>query len=306
MENVTNPEVFTLSGLNEKKEYKYILFIPTLLCYLMILLVNLAIIVVVVWDRNLHEPMYLFLCNLCFSGLYGTTGFYPKFLHDLLSDLHVISRVACHLQVFIIYSYVKSDYSILAVMAYDRYVAICRPLEYHSIMTKKTITWLIVYCWIVPIVFESLILYLSLRQVLCGSHIEKMYCENWAIVKLSCFSVTTNNIFGYCVIVIYFGHMIYIVCTYFKLIKTCVNSKENRSKFMQTCLPHLAALMNVTIALLFDLMYSRYGSKDISQDLKNTLAIEFLVIPPLLNPLIYGLKLTKVRSRVFWWCIKYK
>ncbi|KAM6946152.1 olfactory receptor 2K2-like [Aplochiton taeniatus] len=298
MENISAVTVFTLSGLNETMDYRVTLFSLTLLCYCVILLVNVTLIVTIILDENLHDPMYILLCNLCFNSIYGTAGFYPKLLIDLLSNVHIISYAGCMLQTFVIYSYGCCELSTLALMAYDRYVAICRPLQYHTIMTKKRLFQLIGLFWFSPLFCMTVVMWLSSRLMLCGSHIQKLYCDNWSIVKLACNSVTTNNVVGYIVILFFFGHGLFFVCSYFYVIKSCLKSLDSRVKFMQTSVPHLLCLINVIFALLFDLMYSRYGSRNITQDVQNFMAVEFLVVPPIFNPIIYGLKLTKVRNRI--------
>lgn len=119
--------------------------------------------------------MYIFLCNLCINTLYGTSGFYPKFMYDLLSPFHVISYAGCPTQVFVIYSSALCDFSTLTVMAYDRYVAICKPLEYHSEMTNQKIVKCLIFCWLPPIICMSVVVILASRLTLCGSTIEKLY-----------------------------------------------------------------------------------------------------------------------------------
>ncbi|KAF3695017.1 Olfactory receptor 2C1 OLFmf3 Olfactory receptor 2C2 [Channa argus] len=297
MINVTILSAFTLSGLNDTStKYRVVIFFLTLLTYCVILLVNAALIVTVILEGKLHEPMYIFLCNLCFNSLYGTAAFYPKFLFDLLSNSQVISYTGCLLQIFVIYSYAATEFSVLAVMAYDRYVAICRPLQYHLVMTKYNIVLLVSFSTLVPLFNQAVVMIMTSKLTLCGSHIDKLYCENWSILKLSCNSVTTNNIVGFILIFFYFGYILFIVCSYVQLVKSAIRSREGRSKFIQTCIPHLLCLLNVTVALLFDLMYARYGSASLPQSLKNFMAIQFLLIPPILNPIIYGLKLTQVRN----------
>ncbi|XP_064158781.1 olfactory receptor 5M5-like [Anguilla rostrata] len=296
LKNSSRVSLFSLSGLeDETKETKHFLFSVTLICYLLIVLINLTLILTILQEKSLHEPMYIFLCNLCINALYGTAGFYPKFLSDLLSGHDVISYEGCFLQAFVIYSNVLCDYSILTVMAFDRYVAICRPLQYHSIMTNQAVVKFIVFPWVPPLLCEGVLIFLSQRLNLCGSNIEKFYCANWSIARLSCSSTIVNNVVGYIVIFVYLAHVFFILYSYIKLIRTCLKSTENRRKFMQTCLPHLFSLTNVTVAVFFDVMYSRYGSNNIPQRLRNFLALEFLVIPPLLNPIIYGIQLTKLR-----------
>ncbi|XP_007236848.3 olfactory receptor 6N1-like [Astyanax mexicanus] len=290
--------VFTLSGLDGIMENRYMLFSLTALCYHVILLCNITVIVSIASDKGLHEPMYIFLCNLCINALYGTAAFYPKFLYDLLAPLHVISYAGCLIQTFVIYSSALCDYSTLTVMAYDRYVAICRPLQYHSEMTNQKIVKCILFCWFAPSFSIALLVLLTSRLTLCGSHIEKLYCENWSVVKLSCSPTTVNNVVGYIFIIVYFGHAVLIVCSYIQLIKTCRKSKEGKYKFMQTCIPHIIVLLNFTAALLFDVFYTRYGLNSFPQSFRNFLALNFLIVPPIVNPLIYGLALTKIRHQV--------
>uniref|UniRef100_A0A671L6D1 Olfactory receptor n=1 Tax=Sinocyclocheilus anshuiensis TaxID=1608454 RepID=A0A671L6D1_9TELE len=290
--------VFTLSGLNETMENRYVFFSLTALFYPLMVLCNLIVIFTIISQNTLHEPMYVFICNLCINALYGTAGFYPKFMYDLLAEDHVISYVGCMIQIFVIYSSVLCDLSTLTVMAYDRYVAICRPLEYHSIMTNQRVLEWILFCWLTPIFCMSVLIVLTARLTLCGSTIEKLYCEIWAVAKLSCFSTTVNNVFGYIVIMGYFGHAVLIYCSYIQLIRMCIKSIEVRHKFMQTCVPHLLSLFIVAIALFFDVLYSRYGSKNVPQGVRNFMALEFLLITPILNPLIYGLNLSTVRQQL--------
>ncbi len=298
LENESIVLVFTLSGLNETMANRFVFFSLTALYYPLIVLCNVTIIYTVISHKKLHEPMYVFICNFCTNALYGTAGFYPKFLYDLLYQYHIISYAGCLVQIFVIYSSVLCDLSTLTVMAYDRYVAICRPLEYHSVMTSQRILECIIFCWLSPFVCMCVGIVLTSKLTLCGSSIEKIYCENWSVVKLSCFSTTVNNVIGYVIIIIYFGHAVFIFYSYIHLIGKCKKATEGRNKFVQTCVPHLLALLNVTAALLFDVLYTRYGSKSLPQDLRNFMALEFLLVPPMVNPLIYGLNLTKLRKEV--------
>ncbi|XP_034064683.1 olfactory receptor 142-like [Gymnodraco acuticeps] len=300
MDNVSLITMFVLSGFNETENYQAYIFALTLLCYCFIVLVNVSLIVTVILDKNLHEPMYILLCTFCMNGIYGTTGFYPKFLWDLLSPVHVISYSGCLIQALVMYSFACSDLSILAVMAYDRYVAICRPLQYNSIMSKQRVFLLVCFSCLTPFCIIGTNIVLTSRLKLCSPHIARLFCVNWIIVKLACFPADTlvNNIVAYITIIIYVFHGLFIVWSYMYLIKTCVHSKENRAKFMQTCVPHLISLITFLVAILFDVSNMRIGSKDWPQTLQNFIAIEFLIIPPIINPLIYGFKLTKIRNRI--------
>ncbi|XP_053295165.1 olfactory receptor 2AT4-like [Pleuronectes platessa] len=300
MANVSVITIFYLSGLNDKANSRFILFFLSLLCYCFILLVNITLIVTIILDKNLHEPMYILLCAFCMNGLYGTTGFFPKFLWDLLAPVHVISYSGCLLQAQVLYSFACSDLFILAVMAYDRYVAICRPLQYHSIMSKQRLMKLVCFSWFTPFCIIGANICLTSRLKLCSPYIARLFCVNWLIVALACFQAETmvNSIVAYITILIYVFHGVFIVWSYIYIIRTCVNSIENRAKFMQTCVPHLFSLITFVFAILFDIMNIRFDLKKLPQPFKNFIAIEFLVIPPLMNPLIYGFKLTKIRNRL--------
>lgn len=297
IENVSVVMLFTLSGLNFALEQRIFLFILVLLWYLMIILGNAFLILAIILDKNLHEPMYIFLCNLCINALYGSVGFFPKLLMDLLSS-HVISYAGCLLQGFVIHSSTCSDFSILALMAYDRYVAICQPLVYHSVMTKQKVSIFVFLSWLIPLNCMLMNTATLLGSKLCGSHINRIYCVNWMIVNLACSPPKANAIVGYVNMLFYFGHFAFIIWSYIYMIRTCLSSQEDRVKFMQTCFPHLISLIIYTASVLLDLMYMRFGPADFSQDLSNFLAIEFLLIPPIVNPLVYGLKLTKVRNKI--------
>ncbi|XP_034041935.1 olfactory receptor 49-like [Thalassophryne amazonica] len=300
MWNVSARTIFTLSGFNFTFEEKIVLFLFSLLWYLLILLLNGSIIIATIMDKNLHEPMYIILCNFCINTLYGTVGFYPKFLLDLLSS-HVISYAGCMLQGFVIHSAIMADFSILTLMAYDRYVAICRPLQYHSFMTKQRVSVFVFFSWLIPLCCMLMNTVTLLGSQLCGSHINRIYCVNWMIASLACSPPKANIASGYFNILFYLGHVGFILWSYVYLIRTCLSSKNSRSRFMQTCLPHLICLFIFLFSLLLDLFYMRFGSKDLAQDLANLMTMEFLFIPPVVYPLIYGLKLTKIRKK----CVHY-
>ncbi|XP_042281271.1 olfactory receptor 7C1-like [Thunnus maccoyii] len=299
MTNTSIIVVFSLSGFSATVSYQVTLLSLTLLCYCLILVVNVSLILTIILDQNLHEPMYIFLCNLCINGLYGTAGFYPKFVFDLMSDIHIISYVGCFLQVFVIYSYATIDFSILALMAYDRCVAICRPLEYHSVMSVRRIAVLVSLSWLVPLCFEVMVVTLTSTLKLCGSQIQKLYCENWSIVKLACSTTIANNIVGLIVISFYCGHVLFIVYSYVRIIIVCwKSSAEFKGKVLQSCLPHVISFVICSVTGFCDIALSRYDPEEINTFMAVFLSLEFVVIPPVMNPLVYGLKLPEIRRHI--------
>ncbi|KAM9342755.1 olfactory receptor 2C3-like [Pholidichthys leucotaenia] len=300
MDNASVVQIFTLLGINDTVNVRLTIFSLTLLYYGLILFFNISLILVIVFDGNLHEPMYILLASFCMNGLYGTTGFYPKFLLDLLSTSPQISYEGCLLQAFVIHSFACCDMSVLAVMAYDRYLAICRPLHYHSFMTKQKLSGMVCFSWLTPFSIFSINVLLTSALKLCGFSIQKLMCINWLIVRLACPDANTflNGVYAYAVMLVYVCHGLFIIWTYMHLIRTCARSKDDRMKFMQTCVPHLISLVTFVFTIMFDLMYIRFGSSDLPLSLQNFISIEFLLIPPVMNPLIYGFKLTKIRNRI--------
>ncbi|XP_026001498.1 olfactory receptor 10Z1-like [Astatotilapia calliptera] len=300
MDNQSNERSFILSGFNETMNFTVPLFSVTLLYYCVILFFNISLVLLIVLDESLHEPMYIFLSSLCINALYGTTGFYPKFLSDLLSSSHRISYEGCLLQAFIMYSFVCCNLSILTVMAFDRYMAICRPLHYYSFMTKRRLSQLVCFSWLTPFCIFAINVVLTARLKLCGIKIQRALCLNWLIVKLACPEADTfsNNVSAYVILVVYLSHWLFIIWTYIYIIKTCVRSREDRVKFTQTCVPHLTSVIINFTVMVFDSMYLRFVSRDLPQSLQNFITLEFLIIRPVMYPLMYGFNLTKIRNRI--------
>uniref|UniRef100_A0A6Q2YYY8 Olfactory receptor n=1 Tax=Esox lucius TaxID=8010 RepID=A0A6Q2YYY8_ESOLU len=292
--NSSQEIVFVLHGLNETQTNRHIYFVFILILYIFTMFINVTLICAIVLEKMLHDPMYLFLCNLCVNGIIGASSFYPKILYDILFDSYVITYIGCLTQIFVIYFYVFCECTNLTVMAYDRYVAICKPLHYHCIMTIRKVWTLILLTWL----FSWLEVTVAIVLPLCGVDIDKLYCSNWAVVKLSCVDTTLNYISGFVFIYSHVFQTILVLISYIKIIKASLRTQAGRRKFMQTCLPHLITLINFVISLLFDVMYARYGSNTSLLALRNIMAVEFLVVPPLVNPIVYGINLTQIRNRV--------
>nr|XP_023656241.1 olfactory receptor 1D2-like [Paramormyrops kingsleyae] len=284
---------FSLSGLNESKENKNVIFAFSIQGYIFTLFLNLTIITTISLEKDLHQPMYIFLCNLCINGLYGTLGFYPKFLYDLLSDSQNFSYIGCLLQNFVILSYALCEFTNLTVMAFDRYVAICRPLHYHTIMTPVTAGKLLVFIWMVPCCSVVCSILLIVRLPFCGIHINAVYCK---------FVICSGDFifFAYSVAVtfIYLAMVMFVIYSYVKILSACSKSKQSQSKFMQTCLPHLISYINYIVVTLFEAFSTYFSRRDIPEWFKILMSVAFLITPPVLNPIIYGMNLRPIRTRI--------
>lgn len=290
--------MFTLSGFDSITEHRLTFFALTFVCYCVIVQVNVTVIVIIAVDKSLHEPMFIFVCNLCINGLYGAAAFYPKFLMDILSSSHVISYAGCLTQSFVLNSSTCTDFSLLVLMAYDRYVAICRPLVYHSVMNTRRVSVLVFVAWIVPAGQFVIAVIITSTLRLCGSDILRIYCVNYSIRRLECSASVTTKIFPVFIIGFNICQFFIAIFSYFHIMRMCLTSKDDRIKFLQSCSPHLISFFVVVTCLLFDIMYDKLSSERLPECANNFIAIQSLLFPPLLNPLIYGLKMSKIRNSI--------
>ncbi|XP_044222728.1 olfactory receptor 10J4-like [Thunnus albacares] len=300
MDNNTVSFYFNLTMFVNIGHYCYPAFVFCLLLYSFIVSANLVIMLVISRERTLHEPMYMFIACLSVNALYGSTGFFPRFLMDLLSDSHLISRPACYLQIHVIYTYASNEMIILGIMAYDRYVAVCHPLHYHRKMTSKTVFKLAAMAWIYSAFVVTVFNSMSVRLPLCGNKIQKVFCANWNIVKLSCVATVVNNIVGMLLtIATVFLPLFYILYTYLQIIIVCwKSSAEFKGKVLESCLPHVISFVIYSITGFCDIALSRYDPEEINTFMAVFLSLEFVVIPPVSNPLVYGLKLPEIRRHI--------
>ncbi|XP_042283039.1 olfactory receptor 10J4-like [Thunnus maccoyii] len=300
MDNNTVSFYFNFTLFVKIGHYRYPTFVFCLLLYSFIVSANLVIMLMISRERTLHEPMYMFIACLSVNDLYGSTGFFPRFLMDLLSDSHLISHPACFIQIYVIYTYACNEMIILGIMAYDRYVAVCHPLHYHRKMTSKTVFKLAAMAWIYSAFAVTVCNSMSMRLPLCGNKIQKVFCANWNIVKLSCVATVVNNIVGMLLtIASVFFPLFYILYTYLRIIIVCwKSSAEFKGKVLERCLPHVISFVICSITGFCDIALSRYDPEEINTFMAVFLSLEFVVIPPVMNPLVYGLKLPEIRRHI--------
>uniref|UniRef100_A0A9J8CNN5 G-protein coupled receptors family 1 profile domain-containing protein n=2 Tax=Cyprinus carpio TaxID=7962 RepID=A0A9J8CNN5_CYPCA len=279
---------------------KYVFFSLGFIFYCVVIYFNVLTILAVFLERTLHQPMYILISCLSINSVYGTAGFFPRLLTDLLYDTHRISFEACIIQSVVIYSYAACELTILMLMAFDRLVAISKPLHYNNIITTRFLTLLIVIAWLYPIICVGSGGLLTSRLKMCGSKLFKVYCHNYEIVKLSCVNHNINNIYGLIVtIATIFIPLIFILYSYVKILIICQRSSQDfRSKAYQTCFPHIAILLNFSVAIFCELTLSRFVNGEIPIELDVILSLEFIIIPPFVNPIVYGLNFPGIRKKV--------
>ncbi|KAM9710591.1 olfactory receptor 10J5-like [Menidia menidia] len=296
-----NSYYFQLTLFRDFGLLRYLFFVVCLLIYAFIICSNVVIILTICLEKSLHQPMYVFICCLCFNSLYGSAGLFPRLLMDIMSDIHLISRPACFTQLFVFYTYASCEMTILSITAYDRFVAICRPLHYHSRMTFRKVVGLIIFAELYPTIAIGYCLSLTAGLPLCGNKVNRPYCTNWPVVQLSCVDTTLNDIVGRMVAVTtVFAPLSFVLYTYLRiLLISRKNSSEFRGKALRTCLPHLITFVNFSLSLFCEIFLSRLDGDQINTALIVFLSLEFLVIPPIINPLVYGLKLPLIKTGIF-------
>ncbi|XP_071353413.1 olfactory receptor 11A1-like [Trachinotus anak] len=202
---------FTLAAYFDTGHFKYLFFTIVMSLYILIICANVLLIVIICMNRSLHEPMYLFLCSLFVNELYGSIGLFPFLLVQILFDIHTVSVPFCFLQIFSLYSYVLVEFFSLAFMSYDRYLAVCYPLQYNTRMTFMRVAMLIAVTWLPAFIVVVGMISWSSSLELCGNVIDKVYCLNYSIVKLACLGIRMYNIYGLVSAFSFFVPLIFIL-----------------------------------------------------------------------------------------------
>ncbi|TKS66752.1 Olfactory receptor 6K3 [Collichthys lucidus] len=295
-----NPDYFQLTLFSDHGSLRYLFFSLCLLIYMTIISANVVIILAVCLEKSLHQPMYMFISFLSLNSLYGSAGFFPRFLMDILSDTHFISRPSCFAQIYVIYTYASYELIILSIMAYDRLVAICQPLHYHSKMTLKTVIQLLMFAVLYPAFAIGSCLYLTVRLKLCGNKLHRVFCSNWPVVQLSCVDTSLNSFVGIVIgLTTIFIPLFFVLYTYLRILLVCRrSSSEFRGKALQTCLPHMVTFVTYSFSLFCELSLTQFQADNVNPIITVVLSLEYLIIPPINNPLVYGLNLPQIKGAI--------
>ncbi|XP_053363854.1 olfactory receptor 51I2-like [Clarias gariepinus] len=275
-------------------------FILGIITYCLILFFHSMLLATIVVKRNLHEPMYILLFNLSICDVMGATGFYPQLICSILSENRQISYPACVLQGIVLHIYGTGSLLILSVMSYDRYIAICKPLRYHSLMTRANLGKFICMAWSIAFALIGALFVLTVSKEICRTNIVDTYCNNPSLMKLSCEDMSVVNYYGLLIIALIQGFSILVVSlTYFKILITCLSTKQAKSisKAMQTCGTHLVVFLTFEVNIFLLLVSHRLEA--VSPHLRRAFGVALVIIPPIFNPLIYGLKTKEIRQAVF-------
>ncbi|KAM8834970.1 olfactory receptor 52K1-like [Synchiropus picturatus] len=280
--------------------YKFCLFALFLLLYFLTVVLNVVLIAVIHQNKDLHQPMNIFTCMLSVNEVYGSSALLPATMLTLLSRTHEVSVRWCTAQVFFLHTYATAEFCILALMGYDRYLAICYPLHYYSIMSNSRIRKLIVLVGLYPFIIFTCYFSLTLRLRICGTAMPKLHCVNMELVRNACsippyISAVGLALITFCVV----PQVLMVVFSYAQIARVCLKlQRVSQRSALKTCVPHLLCLLNYTIGGLFEIIQSRFDMSYVATEARLFLSLYFLIITPVANPVLYGLGTNLVRIHI--------
>ncbi|KAG8433617.1 hypothetical protein GDO86_017805 [Hymenochirus boettgeri] len=299
MENKTIFYTLVLSGLSDIPSLQLPLFLVFLLVYLMTLTGNLLIVLLICTDSHLQTPMYFFLGTLACLDMGYSSVTIPRMLFDFHAQKRLISIQACITQIFFFVLFAMSEISLLAVMSYDRYVAICRPLHYTQIMHWKTCVLLVLGVFTICMAHSLVHVLLLLKLTFCRlTPIQSFFCDLPQLLLVSCSDTFINELLILIFAILLVGGMFALTfCPYIIILNTIMKmqSKAMRSKAFSTCSSHLTVVFIFYGTALFS--YFHPNTKDHSA-VDKVASVFYAVLTPLVNPLIYSLKNKEIKISI--------
>ncbi|XP_034617115.1 putative olfactory receptor 52P1 [Trachemys scripta elegans] len=297
----SDPSAFILTGIPGLQAAHIWISIPFSMFYIIILLGNFTVLFVVGKEQSLHKPMYLLLCMLALTDISTSSSVIPNALFIFWFNLKSITVGGCLTQMFFLHAASVMHSAVLVTMAFDRYVAICKPLNYATILTNTRIAKLGLVGLIRAVVFILPMPLLLSRQPLCANRIiPHTYCDHMAVVKMSCGDTTVSRLYGLVIAVVVNGLDLMLIALSYGLIIRAVlriSSKRAHHKALNTCTAHICVILTSYTPSIFSSLTHRFG-QGIAPHVHIILANLYFLIPPMLNPIIYGVKTKELRDKV--------
>ncbi|XP_014693234.3 olfactory receptor 52N5-like [Equus asinus] len=296
------PQFFILNGIPGLERVHVWISLPFCTMYIISLVGNLGLVYLIHREESLHRPMYFFLAMLSLIDLFTCTTTLPNALCIFWFNLKEINFNVCLVQMFFVHGFTGVESGVLMLMALDRYVAICYPLRYAAILTNPIIakaglaTFLRGMLLMIP--FPILAKHLPFCQSNIISH---TYCDHMSVVKLSCASIKVNVIYGLMVALLLGVFDICCISISYTMILQAVvslSSADARQKAFSTCTAHRSAIIITYVPALFTFFTHRFGGHTIPPSLHIIVANLYLLLPPTLNPIVYGIKTKQIRDSV--------
>ncbi|XP_033024473.1 olfactory receptor 14A16-like [Lacerta agilis] len=299
MANQSTVTEFLLMGFSSHREEQLFYFVIFLSIYLIALLGNFLITIAVALNHKLHTPMYFFLVNLSLSDICYISTTIPKSIAASLLDYKKISFAGCVAQVFLLFTFAGSELALLTIMAYDRYVAICHPLQYELIMNWDACIQMATASWISNLMHSLLHTIITFRLDFCRSNIIGQYfCDIPQLLKISCTDTKVNQILIFAIGIIansVCGGFIFVSYGYIFSAVLRISSVQGRYKAFSTCIPHLTVFSLFMSTAVFSYMRPKALS---STTIDLLSAVLYNVLPPLLNPVIYSFRNKDIQEAV--------
>ncbi|XP_006038473.1 olfactory receptor 14A16-like [Alligator sinensis] len=297
MPNWTTVTEFLLLDFSDTRELQILHFVIFLTAYLAALVGNLLVITVVTTDHHLHTPMYYFLVNLSILDLGSISVIGPKSMANSLLNTRTISYAGCVSQVFLLFLFCSADLAILTIMAYDRYVAICKPLHYEIIMNRRACVWMAACAWVAGGIYSVLHTGNTFSLPFCHRNIiNQFFCEIPQLLKLSCSDTYHRELAALALSVfLALGCFVFIIVSYVQIFTAVwrIPSEQGQQKAFSTCIPHLivVSLFLSTSSIAYMKPISEFPSP-----LDLLAAVLYSVVPPLMNPVIYSMRNKEIQA----------
>ncbi|KFV70884.1 Olfactory receptor 4Q2, partial [Dryobates pubescens] len=285
---------FILLGFSDRKELQVLFFTTFLLAYVLVLLSNILIIVTVWTDPKLSSPMYFLLCNLSFIDICCTSVISPRMMVGLLTQRKTIVFEACIAQLFFLHFTGASEMFLLTVMAYDRYTAICKPLHYTTIMSRRMCWALVSACWAGGFLHSLVHTLLTVQLPFCGPNtIDSYFCDVPLVIQLACTDISGSELLiasnsGLISLVCF---LVLVTSYIFILVTVRVRFNEGYWKVISTCGSHL-----VVVTLLFVPCILMYLHPSSAFSTNRHICMSYTIFSPMMNPLIYTMRNKEVKA----------